>query len=39
MEDNKQLFLDDLTPHCDLDPKDKNPTLSHDTPGYDDAPS
>ena len=35
----KRLFFEDLTPHCDLDIEDKNPALSHDTPGHVDAPS
>ena len=26
-----------MTPHCDLDLEDRNPTFTHDTPGYDDA--
>ena len=29
----------DLSPHCDLDLEDRNPTFPHDTLGRDDAPS
>ena len=28
-----------MTPHCDLDLEDRNQTFSHETLGYDDAPS
>ena len=35
----KQLNFEDLTPHCDLDLEDRNPTFLHDTLGHDDAPS
>ena len=35
----EQLLFEDLSPHCDLDLEDRNPTFSHDTPGHDDAPS
>ena len=33
------LIFEDLTPQCDLDLKNRNPTFPQDTPGHDDAPS
>ena len=29
------VFLEDLSPHCDLNLEDRNQTVLHDTPGHD----
>ena len=34
---NFRYFFKDLSPHCNLDLKDRNPNFSHETPGHDDT--